>query len=72
MTNNPMVSPMFDYNSFICMDRFIHDREQMKTLGDDHIHFYNVTPWATYIIISLLDCGTQRTSCFWLSLYCIL
>ena len=26
-------------------------------------NLYDVTPWAAYIILSLLDFGTQRTSC---------
>ena len=29
-----MVSPMFDYNSSIHMDKFVHDRDRMKTPGD--------------------------------------
>ena len=66
MTDNPMVSSVFDYNSFIRMDRFIHDWYWMKTLGYSYIHLYDVTPWVAYIILSLLDFGTQRTSCSYL------
>ena len=63
MTGNPMVSPMFDYNSSIHMDRFVHDQDWMKTPGD---HFH----WAAYTVHLLLDNGTQKANCIWLLLYC--
>lgn len=56
MTDNPMVYPMFNCNSSIRMDRFVHDRDQMKTLGDH-------SPWAAYIVTVFLDNDTQTTSC---------
>ena len=51
MTGNPMVSPMFDCNSSIRMDKFVRDQDQMKTLGDH-------SPWAVYIVPLFLDHGT--------------
>ena len=51
MTGNPIVSPMFDYNSSIHMEIFVHDQDRMKTLGDH-------APWAAYTVFSLLDDGT--------------
>lgn len=62
MTSNPMVSPMFNCNSSIRMDKFVHDRDRMKT-PDDHFH------WVAYIVSLLLDNGTQKASCIWLLLY---
>ena len=40
-----MVSPMFDYNPSIRMDRFVRDRDRMKTPGEPF-------PWAAYLVPS--------------------
>ena len=70
MIGNPMISPMFDYNSFIRMDRSIHDWYRMKIPGDNstfmmllpglHILYFHSwilvleEPVAPILIVSLL------------------